>query len=189
MGLSFTIAAGPRLTRVSSYARMLYSSLFHRHTLSASATIEWMHSFSSFTLLACRSVEGLPENHVVLLYHKGKFVHGLNKLSDRLWRLTGERKCSSTVLDLRTRWRWVVSFMPRPLHSRGNEPQYPLDTRLGGLQGRSESWGVQKNSCSCWNRTPAVKPLPLRYTALLCHISDYYYFFIIIIAIFPVTGV
>jgi hypothetical protein len=48
MGLSFSIAAGPRFTRVY-FARMRYSSLFHRHTLSASATVQWMHSFRRFT--------------------------------------------------------------------------------------------------------------------------------------------
>jgi hypothetical protein len=38
------------------------------------------------------------------------------------------------IRDLGTRWRWVVSFMPRPLH-----PRYPLDRRLGGPQSRSEN--------------------------------------------------
>jgi hypothetical protein len=37
------------------------------------------------------------------------------------------------ILNLGTRWRWMVSFTPRPLY-----PPYPLDRRLGGLQSRSE---------------------------------------------------
>jgi hypothetical protein len=41
------------------------------------------------------------------------------------------------ILDLGTRWRWVVSFMPRPLYPRGKSPWYPLDRRLGGPQSRS----------------------------------------------------
>jgi hypothetical protein len=44
---------------------------------------------------------------------------------------SGEWKCSSSILDLGTSRRWVVSFMPR----------YPLDRRLGGshsLSGRCE---------------------------------------------------
>jgi hypothetical protein len=36
--------------------------------------------------------------------------------------------------DLGTRWRWVVSFTPRPLYSWGKSPLYPLDRRLGGAQ-------------------------------------------------------
>jgi hypothetical protein len=32
----------------------------------------------------------------------------------------------------RTRWRRVVSFMPRPLSSQGNSLRYPSDRRLDG---------------------------------------------------------
>jgi hypothetical protein len=39
------------------------------------------------------------------------------------------------ILDLGTRWRWVVSFTPRPLYSQGRSPGYPLDRRLGGFSG------------------------------------------------------
>jgi len=37
------------------------------------------------------------------------------------------------ILDLGTRWRWVVSSTPRPLYPQGRSPWYPLDRRLGGL--------------------------------------------------------
>jgi hypothetical protein len=40
-------------------------------------------------------------------------------------------------LDLGISWRWVVSFMPGPLYSQGESPQYPLDRRLGGPQSQS----------------------------------------------------
>jgi hypothetical protein len=40
-------------------------------------------------------------------------------------------------LDLGTSWRWVVSFTPWPLYTRGKSPQYSLDRRLGGPQSRS----------------------------------------------------
>jgi hypothetical protein len=43
------------------------------------------------------------------------------------WRRVGEwryRSAHSCNVDIR--WRWVVSFTPRPLH-----PRYPLDRRLG----------------------------------------------------------
>jgi len=30
-------------------------------------------------------------------------------------------------LNLGTRWRWVVSFTPRPLYLQGKSPWYPLE--------------------------------------------------------------
>jgi len=45
-----------------------------------------------------------------------------------------------------TRWRWVVSFTPRPLYHRGKSPWYPLHRRLGGPQSRSGRGGEEKNS-------------------------------------------
>jgi hypothetical protein len=39
---------------------------------------------------------------------------------------------SSIILDLGIRWRWVVSFTPRSLYSRGKTPRNPLVRRLGG---------------------------------------------------------
>jgi hypothetical protein len=43
----------------------------------------------------------------------------LNYLSITPWRHMGEWRYCSTILDLGTRWRWVVSFTPRPLYPRG----------------------------------------------------------------------
>jgi hypothetical protein len=37
------------------------------------------------------------------------------------------------ILDPGTRWRWVVSFMLRPLYSQGKSSWYPLDRRLGAV--------------------------------------------------------
>jgi hypothetical protein len=41
------------------------------------------------------------------------------------------------ILKLGTRWRWVVSFTPRTLYTRGKSCRYQLDRRLGGSQSRS----------------------------------------------------
>jgi hypothetical protein len=38
------------------------------------------------------------------------------------------------ILDIGSRWRWVVSFTPRPLYPQGKSPWYPLDGRLGALK-------------------------------------------------------
>jgi hypothetical protein len=64
------------------------------------------------------------------------------------------------ILILGTRWRWVVSFTPRPLHPQEKRPWYPLDRRPGGSQSRSESGGEEKNS----QPLPGLEPhnLPAR---------------------------
>jgi len=51
------------------------------------------------------------------------------------------------IFNLGTRWRWVVSFTPRPLYPRGKIPCYPFNRRLGGPQSRSGSGGEDKNPC------------------------------------------
>jgi hypothetical protein len=52
-----------------------------------------------------------------------------------------------TFFDLGTRWwRWVVSFMPRPLYPQGKSPWSPLDRSLPETQSRSGRGGEEKNS-------------------------------------------
>jgi len=50
------------------------------------------------------------------------------------------------ILDLGIRWRWVVSFTPRPLYPQGKGPWYPLDRRLDGTQSRPGHCVEKKNS-------------------------------------------
>jgi hypothetical protein len=70
------------------------------------------------------------------------------------------------ILDLGTRWRWVVSFTHRPLYLQGKIPWYPLDRRLGGPQSRSGRGGEEKNS----QPPPGIEPYnpdrPARSSAL-----------------------
>jgi hypothetical protein len=47
------------------------------------------------------------------------------------------------ILDLGTRWRSVVSFMPWPLYLQRKSPWYPL-RRLGGPQSHSGHTGEEK---------------------------------------------
>jgi hypothetical protein len=58
------------------------------------------------------------------------------------------------ILDLDTRWRWVVSFTTRPLYLQGKSTWYPLDSRLGGPQSRSGRGGKEKNS----QLPPGIQP-------------------------------
>jgi len=54
------------------------------------------------------------------------------------------------ILNSGTRWRWVVSFTPRPPYSGVNNPRYPLD---GGLSGPQMQWSEEKISDLTGNRT------------------------------------
>jgi hypothetical protein len=47
----------------------------------------------------------------------------------------------SIILDVVTRWKWVVSFMTRPLYFQRKSPRFPLDKRQGGPQTRSGRCG------------------------------------------------
>jgi hypothetical protein len=72
------------------------------------------------------------------------------------------------ILDLGTRWRWVVSFTPRPFYSQGKSRWYPLDRKLSGPQKRSGRCGEGKNSQPLLGIEPAInQPLAQRYTAEL----------------------
>jgi hypothetical protein len=99
----------------------------------------------------------------VLLY-KSKVVPVFRESSKRPWRRMGEWKYSFPILGLGTRWKWVISFTPLPLYPRGNNPQYPLDRRLGGPRNREKSFAP------AGNRTPDVQPLPHRYPDTYCYI-------------------
>jgi hypothetical protein len=74
------------------------------------------------------------------------------------WR--GPRSCWGTggiapsILDLGTRWKWVVRFTPRPLYPQGKSPWYPLDRRLSELESRSGRGGEEKNS----QPPPGIEP-------------------------------
>jgi hypothetical protein len=77
------------------------------------------------------------------------------------------RGIAPRILDLGTRWRWVVSFTPPPLYPQGKSPWYPLDTRLGGP--RTVLDAVVKRKIPSprreWNpRTPILQPATQRYT-------------------------
>jgi hypothetical protein len=66
----------------------------------------------------------------------------------------GSGSIAARILDLGTRWRWVVSLTPRLLYAQGNSPWYPLDRRLGGSQSRSGRGGEEKNS----QLSPGIEP-------------------------------
>jgi hypothetical protein len=60
------------------------------------------------------------------------------------WPLWGSWGTAPRILNVGTRWRWVVSFAPRPLY-----PRQSLDRRLGGPQNRSGRGGEEKKIHYC----------------------------------------
>jgi len=48
------------------------------------------------------------------------------------------------ILNLGTRWKYMVSFMPSPLYHPGISHWYPLDRRPGGSQSQSECGEEEK---------------------------------------------
>jgi hypothetical protein len=76
---------------------------------------------------------------------KGNVIPELNYLSTIPWRYIGEWKYNSTIHNLGTGWRWVVSLTLRPLYHRGNRLRCPLYRRLFGPQSRSRRYGEETN--------------------------------------------
>jgi hypothetical protein len=75
----------------------------------------------------------------------------------------GEWKYCYVILDVDIRWKWMVSFMLRPLYPRGKSPWNQLDRRSGRLQRRTGSCELEKN----------LLPLPRIEHRLSCP-SSYY---------------
>jgi hypothetical protein len=67
----------------------------------------------------------------------------------------GEWKYISTIIDLSTRLRWIVSFTSRSLYPLRRNPRYPFHRRLCGLHNRSGRCGVEKNLLAL----PGIEPL------------------------------
>jgi hypothetical protein len=72
------------------------------------------------------------------------------------WRRMGEWRYSSTTLDLSTRWRWLVSFLPQPL-SLGKRPHW-----IGGwvvTRATLEAAKKRKVSCPASSRIMVVQTI------------------------------
>jgi hypothetical protein len=61
------------------------------------------------------------------------------------WRCMGEWEFTTSILNLNTRWRSVVSFTPQLFYVWGKSPQYPMERRLGGPHSQSGCFGEEKN--------------------------------------------
>jgi hypothetical protein len=77
----------------------------------------------------------------------------------------GECRYSSILLDLVNGWRWVVSSTPWPLYLRERTPRtHWLGGYVGPRAGLDAMEWKKKTFVPAVNRTPAVQPVPRRYT-------------------------
>jgi hypothetical protein len=67
-----------------------------------------------------------------------------------------EWRYSSTVFHLRTRWLWVVSFMPQPLYLQGKSLGCPWCRRLSASKSPFWRCGEENNLLTL----PEIKPRP-----------------------------
>jgi len=58
----------------------------------------------------------------------------------------GSRGIVPCVLDLHSRWQWMISFNPRPLYLQGNYLPYPWVSNSASL----EVWRGEKSLLSVW---------------------------------------
>jgi hypothetical protein len=86
----------------------------------------------------------------------------------------GEWSYSSTVFDLGTRWKRILSFTPWPLCLRGDNTWHILDKRLGEFQSRSACCGGATNlpclesNPACPARNPPLYRLSYRDIFITC---------------------
>jgi hypothetical protein len=104
----------------------------------------WWHLlWNKYSLAFCTAWTRIC-THSKYFFHKNKV-----KLSQYMpWRRVGKWITAPLILNLCTRWRWVVSFTPRTFYLWGKNLRYPLSRRQGGPQRRSGLFGEEKNLLS-----------------------------------------
>jgi len=61
----------------------------------------------------------------------------------------GSEGIARLIFNFGTRWRWLVSFMPRLLYPRAKRSRHRLDRRLGDPQSLCGRCGEYKKSHLC----------------------------------------
>jgi len=67
------------------------------------------------------------------------------------------RGTASLMLNLGTRWSWMVSLWPQSLYPRRKRAQCPLNRSLGGLQSGSQHYGLGYTDYDGWNTKNCMK--------------------------------
>ena len=79
-------------------------------------------------------------------YLHANYQNNINKI--KLFLYTGHEGSGGLlplILNLGTRWRCVVNFMPHPLYPRDKKTLHPLIRRVGGPQSYFGRFGEQKD--------------------------------------------
>jgi hypothetical protein len=83
----------------------------------------------------------------------------------------GSRGIAPCILDLGTRWRWVVSFTLLPVYPQGKSYMFPLDRRLCGPQSRSGRGSKERNSLPLPGfEPPIIQPIAKGYTTEISYL-------------------
>jgi hypothetical protein len=78
-------------------------------------------------------------------------------IKNHIMKTYGQWKYNSTISDLGTVWRWVVSFTPLPLYPRVPATRYPVHRKLHGPP-EPGRYGEEKSfSCLKWNPRYSAK--------------------------------
>jgi len=83
----------------------------------------------------------------------------------------GVRSAFPLIFNLGTRWMWVVSFTPWPLHSRGEVNLVATELVAGWAHNRSWCCGEEKNYLSLTEIQTPDRPSPrVGYTEVSCFV-------------------
>jgi hypothetical protein len=77
---------------------------------------------------------------------------------------------SSLILDIGTRWKWIVSLTHWMLYSRVNSCQYPLIEGWFGFRAILNAMEKTEITVPSGNRIPVVQTVKRGYTTLTCPI-------------------
>jgi hypothetical protein len=130
---------------------ILFSHL--RSVFQAVFSLQFSRPWVCIFHLSCL-LHALPISFSLLWWIKVKVVSVLLSKHLTMKAYRGSGGIAPGILDLVTRWRWVISFTSRLLYPQGKSPWYPLDRRLGAPYRRSGRSGEEKH----FQPPPAIEP-------------------------------
>jgi hypothetical protein len=127
----------------SNYPDVSVHCCHGKHTVASSRTL-----LSDFVSYFMRRSASRSSERAVLTFVRQK----IGMMTYGIWRYT------STILDLGTSWRWVVSFTPRPLYTRGKCTQYPW---IGAWVGPRAGLDAVEQRKISWPRPSSPYPVTI----------------------------
>jgi len=84
--------------------------------------------------------------------------------------------------NLGTRWRWAISFTPKPLYLHGKSPWYPLDRQPGGPRVGLDMVSKRKIPSPHWELNPdhlIIQPIVSHYKHIIFFIGPVVLFIVL----------